>query len=84
MKPDMTVVINTRDAKGVRRFDKLYLCFEAMKIGFFSGCHPLIGVDGCFLKGPYGGILLIVVGMDPNNNQFLIVFISVHRESGDT
>lgn len=34
-------------------FDKFYLCFEAMKLGFISGCCPAIGVDGCFLKGPY-------------------------------
>ncbi|KAL0430654.1 UNVERIFIED_CONTAM: hypothetical protein Sradi_0691400 [Sesamum radiatum] len=32
-----------------------------------SGCRPVIGVDGCHLKGPYGGVLLTAVSIDPNN-----------------
>ncbi|RYR39450.1 hypothetical protein Ahy_A09g044993 isoform A [Arachis hypogaea] len=43
-------------------FDKLYICLNGCKRGFKAGCRPLIGLDGCFLKGFYGGQLLSAVG----------------------
>ncbi|KAL4392018.1 hypothetical protein AHAS_Ahas03G0303100 [Arachis hypogaea] len=36
-------------------FDRLYISLEACKLGFKAGCRRLIGLDGCFLKGYYGG-----------------------------
>jgi len=30
-------------------------------------CRPIIGLDGYFLKGRYGGGLLTVVGQDGND-----------------
>jgi hypothetical protein len=27
-----------------------------MKNGFVRGCRPWFGIDGCHLKGPYGGV----------------------------
>lgn len=35
---------------------------------------PFIGVDGCNLKTKYGGTLLIVVGRDPNDQYYPLVF----------
>ncbi|KAL4301438.1 hypothetical protein AHAS_Ahas17G0300900 [Arachis hypogaea] len=32
-------------------FNKLYISLDACKRGFKDGCRPLIGLDGCFLKG---------------------------------
>ncbi|XP_028755345.1 uncharacterized protein LOC114714744 [Neltuma alba] len=52
------------------RFKRLYLCLDAVKIGFLAACRPIIGLDGCFLKGPYGGILLVAVGHDANEQYF--------------
>ncbi|KAL0396236.1 UNVERIFIED_CONTAM: hypothetical protein Scaly_0072000 [Sesamum calycinum] len=34
---------------------------KAVKKGFLSECRPFIGVDGCHLKGPHGGVLLTAV-----------------------
>ncbi|KAL0394980.1 UNVERIFIED_CONTAM: hypothetical protein Slati_4464200 [Sesamum latifolium] len=51
--------------------------------GFLSGCRPFIGVDGCHLKGPYGGVLLMAVGVDPNNNQFPLAYAVVMSENKD-
>ncbi|XP_072084719.1 uncharacterized protein [Arachis hypogaea] len=42
-------------------FDRLYISLDACKKGFIKGCRPLIGLDGCFLKGYYGGQLLSAV-----------------------
>lgn len=44
------------------RFNRIYICLEPLKRGFKQGCRPLIGFDGCHLKGPYGGQLLAAVG----------------------
>ncbi|KAL0360085.1 UNVERIFIED_CONTAM: hypothetical protein Sradi_3693000 [Sesamum radiatum] len=55
-----------------------------MKQGFLAGCRPILGVDGCHLKGPHGGILLTAVGVDPNNNLYPVAYAVVQRESKDT
>ncbi|KAL0368060.1 UNVERIFIED_CONTAM: hypothetical protein Scaly_1024900 [Sesamum calycinum] len=51
---------------------------------FRAGCRPIIGIDGCHLKGPHGGILLIVVGVNPNNNLFPIAYAVVGKECRKT
>ncbi|XP_025678958.1 uncharacterized protein [Arachis hypogaea] len=65
-------------------FDKLYVSLNASKKGFEEGCRPLIGLDGCFLKGYYGGQLLSAVGQDANNHFFIIAFAVVANEYRDT
>jgi len=34
-------------------FERMYVCFNASKRAFVGSCRPLIGLDGCFLKGRY-------------------------------
>lgn len=64
---------------------RLYICFGACKEGFLLGCRPLIGLDGCHLKGSQkGGQLLSAVGIDANNNMFPIAFSIVEGELKDT
>ena len=49
---------------GRKRFLRLYVCFAACKQGFLAGCRPIIGVDGCHLKGHQKGAqLLTAVGL---------------------
>ncbi|XP_021776004.1 uncharacterized protein LOC110739829 [Chenopodium quinoa] len=31
----------------------MYVCLQPLRSGFIKGCRPLIGVDGCHLKGAY-------------------------------
>ncbi|XP_059454848.1 uncharacterized protein LOC132185016 [Corylus avellana] len=59
------------------RFGRLYVSLAGMKKGFLEGCRPFIGVDGCFLKGPFKGQLLSAVGRDGNNNMYPIAFAVV-------
>ncbi|KAL0367964.1 UNVERIFIED_CONTAM: hypothetical protein Scaly_1015300 [Sesamum calycinum] len=49
-----------------------------------SGCRPLIGVDGCHLKGPKGGILLSTVSVDPNNNVYPVAYAVISSEMRET
>ncbi|KAK9269639.1 hypothetical protein L1049_001416 [Liquidambar formosana] len=45
---------------------------------------PFIGLDGCFLKGCYGGQLLSAVGRDGNNQMFLVAIAVVEVETKET
>ena len=62
-------------------FDRLYICFDALKKGWLAGCRKIIGVDGCFLKGVCKGILLVAVGRDGNNQMFPIAWAIVAAET---
>ncbi|PON67531.1 Zinc finger, PMZ-type [Trema orientale] len=42
----------------IPRFQRCFICLEGAVAGFLNGCRPFIGLDGCYLKGPYGGIML--------------------------
>jgi hypothetical protein len=61
-------------------FQRLYVCLTATKTGFKEGCRPLIGLDGCFLKGSYKGHLLSVVSRDANDNMYPICVAVVESE----
>lgn len=37
--------------RGKKRFFTLYVCYAACKQGLVAGCRPIIGIDGCYLKG---------------------------------
>ncbi|KAF6144331.1 hypothetical protein GIB67_024558 [Kingdonia uniflora] len=39
---------------------------------FTKGCRPILGLDGCFLKGKYGGQCLSIISLDANNGLFPI------------
>lgn len=41
----------------------------------------MIGLDGCFLKGYYGGQLLSAVGQDANNQFYVIAYVVVDAET---
>jgi hypothetical protein len=66
------------------KFQRLYLSLAAMKNGFLEGCRPVIGLDGCFLKGPYKGMLLAAIGRDANNNMYPIAIAVVESETKDS
>lgn len=66
------------------KFHRLYMSFAVMKKGFLDGCRPVIGVDGCFLKGSFKGILLVAVGRDGNDNMYLIAYAVVEAETKDS
>ncbi|KAL0406363.1 UNVERIFIED_CONTAM: hypothetical protein Slati_3950200 [Sesamum latifolium] len=82
--PESTVILGTEDVGGENRFSRFYVYFGALKIGFGEGCRKIIGVDGCHLKRPNGGILLTAVGVDPNNNLYPISYAVVNREARET
>ncbi|KAL7259017.1 hypothetical protein ACSBR1_005010 [Camellia fascicularis] len=65
-------------------FERIFISFEAMKTGFVNGCRPFIGVDGCHLKGSYGGVLISTVGLDGNNGLFPLAVGVVECECNES
>ncbi|KAK8705322.1 hypothetical protein V6N13_048926 [Hibiscus sabdariffa] len=64
----------------LRLFQRMYVCLEACKLGYKSECRPIISVDGCHLKGYYGGHILAVVGIDANDCIYPIAYAVVESE----
>ncbi|XP_074337149.1 uncharacterized protein LOC141674321 [Apium graveolens] len=44
----------------------------------------LVGLDGCHLKGPFGGQLLATVGVDANNGMYPIAWAVVESETTES
>ncbi|VVA39758.1 PREDICTED: transposon [Prunus dulcis] len=82
--PGSTVLLKTEMDGDQRRFHRLYICLEACKTGFLQGCRPVIGMDGCFIKGPHPGQLLAAVGIDGNNGMFPLAYAVVEIENKET
>ena len=84
--PGSLVAIETddQDADGKRPFKRIFIAFNALSRGFITGCRPFIGLDGCHLKGPYGGVLLSAIALDANNGLFPVAFSVVESERYDS
>ncbi|KAL4315628.1 hypothetical protein AHAS_Ahas15G0204100 [Arachis hypogaea] len=64
------------------RFERIYICLDACKQSFMV-CRPMIGLDGCFIKTPYGGQLLIAIGWDPNDPILPITYAVVEAQTDE-
>lgn len=62
-----SVVISTREP--TMTFDRMFISYQAQRIGFRNGCRPFIGIDGTWLKSPFKGCLLTTVGLDANEGE---------------
>nr|XP_017239829.1 PREDICTED: uncharacterized protein LOC108212616 [Daucus carota subsp. sativus] len=85
--PDSTIQVMTEDQvleNDRKRFKRMYICLGPLKRGFTSGCRPLVGLDGCHLKGPYGGQLLAAVGIDANDGMYPVAWAVVEAENNDS
>ncbi|GJW29383.1 transposase, MuDR [Tanacetum coccineum] len=71
--PDTTVKIdverNYEPDSPTRKFRRINVCLGALKSGFKAGQRDLLGLDGCFMSGPFPIQILIPVGVDPNNDD---------------
>ncbi|KAL5541808.1 hypothetical protein UlMin_009518 [Ulmus minor] len=80
-----SVAIVQSDASGQPpHFKRIFFCLEACRRGFVQACRPVIGLDGCHLKGPHGGILLAAIGMDANLQFFPLAYAIVEVECNNS
>ena len=49
-----------------------------------GGRRPIIGLDGCHLKGRFGGQILSAIARDTNDNIFPVAFAVVEQENKDS
>nr|GEV94105.1 ribonuclease H-like domain-containing protein [Tanacetum cinerariifolium] len=49
-----------------------------------SGKRDLLGLDGCFMSGPYLGQILTAVEVDPNNGTYPLAYAVVEAETKDS
>ncbi|XP_056685733.1 uncharacterized protein [Spinacia oleracea] len=66
------------------RFKACFFSFGAQVRGFLKGCRPIIGIDGAHLSGYFKGILLSALGIDGNNEIFLLAYGVVDTESQES
>ena len=77
-------LVQRQSKEGKRVFRRMFICFDACRRGWKDGCRPIIGLDGCFLKGICKGQLLSAVGIDGNNRMFPIAYAVVEVENTET
>ncbi|KAI3794251.1 hypothetical protein L1987_36880 [Smallanthus sonchifolius] len=68
-------------ASPTRMFRRIYICLGALKRGFVMGMRELLGLDGCFMKGPWPGQILTTVGVDANNGIYLVAYAILEAEN---
>ncbi|GLT94269.1 hypothetical protein SLE2022_120200 [Rubroshorea leprosula] len=66
------VVVDRPRTSGPFMFQGIYVCLKVLRDGWKNACKPLIGVNGCFVKGVCKGVLLSVVGRDGNEQMYPI------------
>ncbi|XP_073121698.1 uncharacterized protein [Henckelia pumila] len=64
-----------------KKFRRLFICFHACVVGFFSGCRSLIFLDGTHIKNKYKGCILVAVSKDANDDLFTIDYAIVDAEN---
>ncbi|KAK3229971.1 hypothetical protein Dsin_001852 [Dipteronia sinensis] len=62
-------------------FERIFVSFKAQKKGFMEGCRPFLGIYGCHLKGPYGGVLLSAVALDANSSLYPLAYCICEGET---
>ena len=63
------------------KFKRMYIRYNAQKVGFLGSCKPFIGLDGCHLKGRFGGQLFSATAKDRNDNIFSVAMAVVEQEN---
>ncbi|XP_075633947.1 uncharacterized protein LOC142606495 [Castanea sativa] len=80
------VILQTEmeDEKAQPKFKRMYIRYNAQKFGFLGGCRPIIGLDGCPLKGRFGGQIFSTIARDANDNIFPVAFAVVEQENKES
>ncbi|CAN1302425.1 hypothetical protein LINPERPRIM_LOCUS25449 [Linum perenne] len=61
-------------------FQAIYVCLDALKRGFKSGCRRVVCVDGCWLKNLKGWQLLSAVGIDGDDSVYQVAWAIVEKD----
>lgn len=64
-----------------RRFYRVFICPSAISRDVFSKMRKIIAVDGTHLKGGFIHTLLLAVGLDSNNEVYILAWAIVASET---
>ena len=80
------VILQTEmaDETSQPKFKRMYVRFNAQKVGFLGGCRPFIGLDGCHIKHRFGGKILSATAKDANDNIFPVAMAVVEQETRES
>ncbi|XP_014511690.1 uncharacterized protein LOC106770390 [Vigna radiata var. radiata] len=81
--PGPKLKIKVENSNGELIFNRFYACLKACKDSYMC-CRPIIGLDGCFLKGKYEGELLTAIGRNGNEKILPIAYAVVDVENKDS
>ncbi|XP_050285007.1 uncharacterized protein LOC126724565 [Quercus robur] len=76
--------IEMEDENAQPKFKIMYIKYNAQKVGFLGGCRLIIGLDGCHLKGRFGGQILFAIARNANDNIFPVAFAVVEQKNNDS
>ena len=65
------------------KFKRMYVRYNAQKVGFLRGCRPLVELNVCHLKGKFGGHILSATARDGNDNISPAALGVVKQENKD-
>ncbi|GKA12785.1 hypothetical protein Tco_0692331, partial [Tanacetum coccineum] len=64
-----------------RTFRRVYVFLGALKQGFRACGREILGLDGCFMLGPWIGQILTTIKVDTNNGIYPAAYVIVEVES---
>nr|GEV35820.1 hypothetical protein [Tanacetum cinerariifolium] len=62
-------------------FKRIYVCIDALKLGFKASLRDILGLDGAFMKGPFSRQVLTTVNIDGNNGIYPLAYAIVEAET---
>ncbi|PIA26876.1 hypothetical protein AQUCO_08600027v1 [Aquilegia coerulea] len=69
---------------GNKQFEGFFVAYKSCLDGWSKGCRPVVGLDGCHLKGKYEGVCLSVIGLDGNNGLYPLAIYITRSETLDS
>lgn len=78
------IVTDPKIDKSPPVFQRMFICFDAVRNGLIARCRKVLCLDGCFLKTFLGGMLLTAIGRDGNHQMFPYAWAVVEGENNDS
>ena len=76
--------IKMADKTSQPKFKRMYIRFNAQKVGILSRCRPFISLDGCHIKHRFCGQILFATANDANDNIFPIAMAIMEQKTRES
>ncbi|XP_051120940.1 uncharacterized protein LOC127244435 [Andrographis paniculata] len=76
-------IIDCEVEQATKRFQRLFVCLGACRLGFLRGCRPLLFLDGTHIKNKHKGCLLSAIAVDGDDGMFTLAFSAVSTENDE-